>query len=167
MKTSKNYGPAQVKINKGIKLHYYPFPEVFGGFEKVDAVKRLFGRDTKRVLSRLKVMLISSEFGYLWVDVRNMALVCNYNYIKTADKRWVYLDVIHELVHIKQHMQGKKLFNDNFGYFDSPTEVEAYRVGAGEAKRIGMSKKEIIEYMKVEWGDQKPFVHLIKALGLE
>jgi hypothetical protein len=86
MKTSENYGPVHVKINKDIKLHYYPFLEVFGGFEKVDAVKRLFGADTKRILSRLKVMLISSEFGYLWVDVRNMALVCNYNYIKTVDK---------------------------------------------------------------------------------
>jgi hypothetical protein len=64
-------------------------------------------------------------------------------------------------------MQGKKLFNDNFGYFNSPMEVEAYRIGAEEAKRIGMSKKEIIDYMKVERSDQKPFVHLIKALSLE
>lgn len=166
MKIIESYGPADVKINKNIKLHYYLFPEVFRGFDKVDAVKRLFGKDTKHVLSRLKVMLLASEFGYLWIDDRHNALVCNYDYVKTADRRWVYLDVIHELVHIKQHMHGKKLFNDNFEYFDNPTEIEAYRVGAEEAKRIGMSNKEIVEYMKIEWGDPKQFVRLLKVLGL-
>ena len=155
-----------VSINKEIKLRDYPFKHVFKGFEKVGAIKDIFGADTNRVLSRLKVALVPSKFGYLWIDDKKGALVCNYNYIKDADKRYVYLDVIHELVHIKQRMQGKKLFDDNFGYVDSPTEIEAYRVGAQEAKRIGMTKKEIIEYMKIEWVDKKQFNRLLKAVDL-
>ncbi len=160
------YGPNDVLINKKIKLQFYPFIKVFGGFDKVDAVKRLSGANTTRVLSRLKVMLLASKFGYLWIDDENGAIICNYNYVKTADKRYVYLDVIHELVHIRQHMEGKRLFNDNFEYVDSPTEIEAYKVGADEAKRIGMSKKEIIKYMEMEWVDKKQFDRLLKVVGL-
>ncbi|MCL4389332.1 MAG: hypothetical protein M1528_02310 [Candidatus Marsarchaeota archaeon] len=155
-----------VVINKGIKLRYYKFTDVFKGFENVDAVKKLFGKDTKRILSKLKVMLFSSKWGYLWVDDRNMSIGCNYDYIKEADKRHVYLDVIHELMHIKQGMEGRKLFNDNFEYVDSPTELEAYREGVAEAKRIGMSDKEIIEYLKVDWVGERDFKRLLRALGM-
>ena len=94
-----------VAINKSIRIRYLPFKRVFRGFENVDAVKKLFGKHTKNVLSNLKVMLVPSKFGYLWIDDKKGALVCNYNYIKDADKRYVYLDVIHELVHIKQRQR--------------------------------------------------------------
>ncbi len=156
----------KISINKNIKIRYYKFTDVFKGFENVDAVKRLFGKDTKKILSKLKVMLFSSKWGYLWVDDRNMSLGCNYDYIKKADKRYVYLDVIHELTHIKQGMEGRNLFDDNFEYVDSPTEIEAYREGVAEAKRIGMSNSEIIEYLKVDWVEEKDFKKLLRAVGL-
>lgn len=157
----------KIKINKGAKLPAYPFTYMFKGFENVAAVKRLFGKDTRGVLSKLKVELFESAWGgYLWINNKNKAIVCNLHYIKTGDKRHVYLDVIHELVHIKQSMNGQNLFDENYEYVDAPTEIEAYRIAAEEAKRIGMTKKEIIDYLKVDWVKEKGFRRLLKAAGL-
>ncbi len=164
--TSSAGGMAGVEINKKIKLRYYKFTDVFKGFEDVDAVKKIFGKNTKKVISELKVMLVSTKWGYLWVDDRNLSIGCNYDYIKRADDRHIYLDVIHELTHIKQGMEGKNLFDDSFEYVDSPTEIEAYKKGVTEAKRLGMSNDEIIEYLKVDWVDKKDFSRLLKAVGL-
>lgn len=164
--TNKKHGPADVWINKRLNPPSYPFMEMFKGFEKVDAVKRVFGKDTKMVLSKLRVSLYTGRRGYLWIDDNKGAIVVNTHYIRTASKKSVYLDVIHELVHIKQHMQGRKLFDDRYEYVDAPTEIEAYRVAAKEAKRIGMSRKEIVEYLKVEWVSNKDFKRLLKAAGV-
>ena len=164
--TNKEYGPAYIRINKRLEPPSYLFTDVFRGFENIDAVKRVFGKDTKRVLSRLRVMLYTGRRGYLWIDDNKGAIVVNLHYIRTADKRSVYLDVIHELVHIRQHMQGRKLFDDRYAYVDAPTEIEAYRVATEEAKRIGMSRKEIVDYLKVEWVNTTDFKRLLKAVGL-
>ena len=75
--TSSAGGMAGVEINKKIKLRYYKFTDVFKGFEDVDAVKKIFGKNTKKVISELKVMLVSTKWGYLWVDDRNLSYLPN------------------------------------------------------------------------------------------
>ncbi|HUC39096.1 MAG TPA: hypothetical protein VL944_03120 [Candidatus Acidoferrum sp.] len=163
----KDYGPNDVKINKSIRIPKYKFTNIFSGFEKIAAVNALFGGNTKRVLSKLVVKPYVGSWGYFWIDDADKSLVCNLHYIKTADKRYVYLDVVHELVHIKQHMKGKKLFEMEDGYVNTPTEIEAYRIAVKEAKRIGMTKKEIVDYLKMEWLSAKDFKRLLKVSGVE
>ena len=63
-------------------------------------------------------------------------------------------------------MDGKKLFLDEYEYVDSPIEVEAYEFTVKEARRIGMSIGEIIEYLKVEWVSEEAHLRLVKALKL-
>jgi len=166
MVNKKSYGPDDVKINRNVKVPLYPFVHMFEGFDKVGAVRKLFGSRTKTVLSRLKVMVFAGSWGYLWIDDKTKSIVCNINYIKSADRRYVYLDVIHELVHIRQSFEGKNLFDDRYEYVDSPTEIEAYKVCVEEAERIGMKKSEIIEYLKVDWVDNNDFKRLLKVVGL-
>ncbi len=167
MQNKKSYGPSDIWINKSLELPSYPFTKVFKGFNKVEAVRRLFGKNTNRVLSRLRVLLYSSRWGgYLWIDDKKGALVVNLHYLKTGRKRDVYLDVIHELVHIKQRMDGRKLFDETYEYVDRPTEIEAYKEAVKEAKRIGMSRKETVEYLKVEWVNNSDFKRLLSAVDL-
>lgn len=167
MQTKKSYGPSDIWINKDLELPSYPFTKVFKGFDRVEAVRRIFGTRTHQVLSRLRVLLYSSRWGgYLWIDDKKGALVVNLHYLKTGRKKYVYLDVIHELVHIKQHMDGRALFDERYGYVDRPTEIEAYKEAVKEAKRIGMSRKEIVDYLKVEWVNSSDFKRLLKAVGL-
>ncbi len=160
-------GIGEVSINRKTGVPTYPFTEVFKGFEKVDAVKEIFGKSTKRTLNNLRVSLYRSRRGgYMWIDDKAGCIVCNLDYLRSASKTYIYLDVIHELVHIKQLHAGRALFDSRYHYLDRPTELEAYRVAIDEARRTGMGKKELTEYLKVEWVTKKEFARFLGRFGL-
>ncbi len=85
------------------------FAEYFKGFEKNGAVKGIFGEKTDEVLSHLKVE-ISWIMGYMYVDGSDGHLVISKNYLNNGDKTDIYLDLIHELCHVKQFMNGQRTF---------------------------------------------------------
>jgi hypothetical protein len=74
--------------------------------------------------------------------------------------------VIHELVHIKQFMDGKELFDENYTYVERPTEIEAYRYAVKEAKRLGMDDTKILEYLKTEWMSDEDLKQLARTLDI-
>ncbi len=141
------------------------FTDFFKGFEEVEIVRRIFGEKTGDVLRNLKV-----EFtwigGYMWVNGSNGHLIVNSRYLKNGDRLDIYLDVIHELAHIKQFMEGKELFDRNYKYVERPTEIEAYRYAVEEAKRLGMDDKEILEYLKTEWMSNEDLKQLARKLNI-
>lgn len=94
-------------------------------------------------------------------------LIVSTHYLKHGDEKEIYLDIIHELVHIKQFMQGKKLFDERFEYAHRPTEIEAYRQAIREARRIGMTDEEIYRYLKTEWMSEDKVRKLAKTLGVK
>jgi hypothetical protein len=85
----------------------HPFSDYFRGFDKVEAVRRIFGDRTEQVLRDLKVEFLWAG-GYMGVNSANGHLMANPNYLNKGDKTDIYLDVIHELVHVKQFMGGKR-----------------------------------------------------------
>ncbi len=143
-----------------------PFAEVFSGFEAVDAVRRLFGPDTDEVISKLKIHL-NSPRGYLRVDGGTGHVIINPEYLKTGHERHLYLDVIHELAHVKQFREGKELYDRRFAYFERPTEIEAYRAAVEEARRIGMDSEEIVDYLRVEWVTEEEFMRFVSLMRID
>jgi hypothetical protein len=142
------------------------FSEQFKGFEKSKAVVGIFGEKTSEVLSNLKVEL-SWVGGYMYVDGSDGHMVISKNYLNTGRKRDIYLDLIHELYHVKQFMEGKELFDSRYGYVDRPTEVEAYRYTVKEALRIGLSAEEVFLYLKTEWMSAGDVKRLLRNIGFE
>jgi hypothetical protein len=141
------------------------FLECFSGFEKSDAVRGIFGDRTHEVLSNLKVEF--TWFGYMGVDDDDGHLMVNKRYLNNGDKTDIYLDVVHELCHVKQHMDGKPLFDQNYDYVDRPTEVEAYRYTVQEAKRLGLSDEHILRYLQTEWMSDDDLRQLVKNIGID
>jgi len=146
-----------------LKASTYLFTDYFRGFEKVGAVRRIFGERTEEVLHNLKV-----EFtwvgGYMWIDNVDGHIVVSSRYLNSGDRVDIYLDVIHELVHVKQLMDGEELFDVHYGYTERPTEIEAYRYVVEEARRIGLSDERICDYLKTEWMSSDDLKRLAKAL---
>ena len=85
--------------------------EYFTGFEKNLAVRGIFGEETEKVLKNLKVDFI--WFGYMGVSDNDGHLIVNKRYLNSGSKEDIYLDMIHELCHVKQHMEGRDLFDPN------------------------------------------------------
>ncbi len=140
------------------------FTDYFKGFEKNRAVLGIFGKETEKVLKNLKVDFI--WFGYMGVNDENGHLMVNKRYLSTGSREDIYLDVVHELCHVKQHMEGKELFDPRYDYVDRPTEIEAYRYAVQEAKRIGLSATDIRVYLKTEMMSTDALDRLIKNMGV-
>ncbi len=144
----------------------HPFYDCFNGFEKVQAVRKIFGLKTEDVLRNLKVDFTWLG-GYMFVNGSNGHLVVNKRYLSLGNPLDVYLDVIHELVHIRQLHEGRELFDANYSYVHRPTELEAYRFAVDEAKRLGVSEERICEYLKTEWMTESDFNQLARALNVK
>ena len=143
----------------------YRFVDYFKGFEKVEAVKQLFGDRAEEVLRNIKVEFTFLP-GYMWVNDSNGHIMVSSRYLSEGDKIDIYLDVIHELAHVKQFMEGKALFDVHYGYVDRPTEIEAYRLAVREARRLGLSEGRICEYLKTEWMSIEDLNQLAANLGV-
>jgi len=147
-------------------LSIHPFNDYFKGFEKIEAVRKIFGEQTEEVLCNLRVEFTPFA-GYMGVNGSNGHLMVNPHYLKNGDKLDVYLDVIHELVHVRQHREGRELFDSNYSYAQRPTEVEAYRYTVEEARRLRLSDDRICEYLKTPWMSSEDLKQLAQSLNVK
>lgn len=141
------------------------FLDYFKGFEKSQAVRGIFGDKTEEVLKNLKVEF--TWFGYMGVDDDDGHLMVNERYLNSGDRTEIYLDVVHELYHVKQHLDGRPLFDKKYGYVNNPTEIEAYRYTVQEAKRIGLSNQRILRYLQMEWMSDEEVNCLVNNMGID
>jgi len=146
------------------KVSTYPFTDYFKGFDKVEAVRRIFGEKTEEVFRNLKVEF--TWIGYMWISDIDGHLIVNSRYLNNGDILDIYLDVIHELVHLKQFMEGKELFEGRFSYVERPTEIEAYRHAVEEARKLGLSDERICAYLMTEWMSDDDLKRLAKTLNV-
>jgi hypothetical protein len=141
------------------------FMDYFKGYEKVEAVKGIFAEKTEETLRKLKVEFI--WFGYMGVDNTDGHLLVNARYLRTGNTTDIYLDIVHELCHVKQWIDGRELFDNRYEYVDRPTEIEAYRYTVQEAKRIGLSSERILLYLKTEWMSAEDLKRLVRNMQID
>lgn len=140
-----------------------PFTDYFKGFEKVDAVRRIFGERTEEVLSNLRVEF-NGRRGYMGVSDIDGHLMISAYYLNEGNMTDIYLDIIHELVHVRQFIDGKELFDGKYDYIERPTEVEAFQHAVEEARNLGLSDERICDYLKTEWMSDDDLKRLTEIL---
>jgi hypothetical protein len=165
-----------VKINRSTPAPaLQPFTDYFEGFENVEAVKKVFGKDTEKVLARLKIGFISNRRMYMGIRDDDGNVAVGTYHLRHSTTRVLYLDVVHELFHIGQWMRDKdwftneheKFMGDFSLYYSSPLEVPAYAHTVREAERLGMNRKEIAEYLKMMPVPQKVWNRFIKDMEIK
>jgi hypothetical protein len=153
----------KVKIIRDVDVSMYPFTDFFKGFEKVKAVQQLFGEKTDEVLSTLKIEF-SGRRGYMGVSNIDGHIIISAFYLNNGDLVDIYLDIIHELVHVKQFMDGVELFDRHYTYVDRPTEIEAFAHTVLEARNLGLTDARILDYLRTEWMTDEDLKRLAKKL---
>jgi len=155
-----------VTIQRHAPTKLLPFSRFFRGFETVAAVRVLFGPQTARVLRSLKVEFFSARFGYMGTSDVDGHLLISTHHLSDSEFRTVYLDIVHELCHVKQFRKGRPLFYPKLSYVDAPSEIEAYRFTVQEGQRLGMTTRQLIDYLKVEWISPAEHRRLARHCGL-
>jgi len=155
------------EVNRAEIHGEFPLSQIFRGLEDTEVIRSIFGgrEAAAKVLRSARVRLDDSA-EYMYVDDTDGTIVVSGKYLQSASESLLYLDIIHELVHVRQYREGRELFDSKFTYVDRPTELEAYRVTLDEARRIGMTEKEIEDYLYVEWISKKEHKKLAETLGV-
>lgn len=168
-----------VKIVRKIpKRNLQPFTDYFQGFEKIQAVRKVFGEETGKVLGGLKVGFISLRYMYMGVNDEDGNLGVGTYHLEHSTLRTLYLDIVHELFHVKQFMNDKEHFHkehmkylkngfDPSLYYQNSLEIPAYQHTAREAERIGLSYDEIVEYLKIGEVDPEVFLKFLGKMKLK
>lgn len=135
------------RINRDLPEGRYKLREVFSGIEEIEQLVESIGDFgvLQKMVEETEVTL-TDEGGYMYVDAEDGSLVVGSSYLKTADQSYLYLDVIHELVHVKQYLDGRELFE--------------------EGRRIGMTDDAIADYLYVEWITKEEYGRLLRTLGV-
>jgi hypothetical protein len=155
-----------IEIKRNVNSGSHNFFDIFVGFQNLNAVKRIFGKDIEKRLRDLTVEVFPKD-GFMGVSDEDGHIFASQQYINNGEMWSVYLDIIHELVHVRQFFEGKSLFDPAFVYVDRPTEIEAYRVAVEEARRIGMDEDEIFEYLEVPWITREEHLRLAESSGVK
>ena len=163
MTVRSRYG---VRIERNPPIRLRPFTSYFRGFERVGAVRELFGARTGRVLRELRVEFFSSRFGYMGTSDVDGHLLISTVHLAKSDFRTVYLDVVHELCHVRQFREGRPLFYPKLPYMEAPSEIEAYGVTVREGRRLGMTDRELWDYLTIEWVGRAEVARLARRLGV-
>jgi len=156
------------KVNRELRAGKYRLRDVFSGLEGVKPLQRCIGNNGRlgKILEETYVTLTNKP-EYMYINDKDGSLIVGLDYLKTGDLRYLYLDIIHELVHVKQYLDGRKLFDESYSYVDRLTEIEAYRCCVEEARKIGMSESALAAYLHVEWITRAEHRRLLKTLGVK
>ncbi len=155
------------KVNRRIAAGKNSLTKVFPGLDVDSGFVKLFGDDGARieVLEKCYIQAVPEDM-YMYIDDSDGHIVAGLEYLKTGEPWVLYLDVLHELVHIRQWREGKHLWDRRYAYVDRPTEVEAYRFAVDRAKALGIAEREIADYIRVEWVSKKEHERLCRRLGI-
>ena len=155
-----------VAVNRKLKAGKHGILDVFPGLDRSQAFISLFPDGLREeVLRDCKIDIVPEDM-YMYIDDDAGNIVAGLGYIRDGEERILYLDVLHELTHIRQWHDGKELWDRRYNYVDRPTEVGAYQVAVEEARRLGMTEREIAEYLRVEWTSREEHERLCKHLGV-
>jgi hypothetical protein len=165
-----------VKLNRNSPTpSLEPFTDYFQGFERVEAVRSVFGDRTEEVLRGLRIGFMPNRRMYMGIRDKDGNISVGTYHLRTSPLRTLYLDVIHELFHINQRMTNGKFFHDEFMkfmqnrslYYASPIEIPAYEHTVREAERIGMPREKIVQYLRFGEAPPKVWRNFLKEMNLK
>jgi len=166
MSIEENQALKNLKITRSLPHGKYKLREVFSGLEASPFIRRLFeGEKELEELQNLDVE-ITVDVRYMRVSDIDGKLLVGSTYLRRGRREFIYLDLIHELTHIKQLHHGYDIYDPKYSYVKRPTELEAYANAVAEARRIGLSDLEIYEYLRVDWISEEELEMLAERLGV-
>jgi hypothetical protein len=102
------------------------------------------------LLDDARIKLKTGE-GYCYVEVRIPAIILIEDYYRRASALDLYLDLAHELTHLRQLAEGRNIWDHSTQYVDRPTEIEGYAVAVAEGLRLGMTENQVMQHLSNPW----------------
>lgn len=155
------------RVRRDAELGECRLTDVFGGLESSASLQKVFGSkaQTAKVLEHLKLRVEPNDSG-LWLDKETGTVCVGVRHLTAARGDFMYLDAVHVLVHVRQFLEGRDLYDQAFEYVERPTELEAYRYTVAEARKVGMDNEEILRYLRMDAADDSELGRLMEKIGV-
>jgi len=149
--------PGQLKITDAYpNLREDPMMvEIFGSCAAVDDI-----------VETIHLNLVDTPH-YMNVNNDDGTINVGLGHLRNSEAEVLYLDILHELFHVRQQREGADLYPKGVAYIDRTTEIESYAFTVKVARSIGMTDKEIVDYLWVEWISPDDNRKLAERLGIE
>ena len=163
----------------------YPLLQVFQGLDRTVPFRKYPGDDAKILTAaRETTVQITPGPGYMYVapprtpaeiraagfrmlETKDDVIVVAQSHLKNSPRMYVYLDIVHEFLHILQRRQGRVIWpRASLAYVDRPTEIEAYAFSIAEARRLGVPDSYLRKYLQAPWASQAENLRLLRNVGV-
>ncbi len=176
--------PPRFRIARDLPVGRHPLLAAFPGLDTLDTARRHEpdAAARERLHHETFVEIVAQD---VWMYVAPRALpkgvrrgwrpvvspdadciVIGQEHLRDSPELTLFLDIFHELCHIRQRAAGRDLWPENLGYVERPTEVEAYKFVVDEAHRFGVADDVLRDYLRVEWIDDDEHRALLDAVGV-
>lgn len=144
--------PEYVIVNRTLDCGLHPYRLLLPRFEESPAARRIATPTIPigPLMDKARVKIKKGE-GYLYVDVKIPAITLIEGYYRRANAVDLYLDLAHELTHLRQLEEGRNIWDHSLHYVDRPTEIEGFAVAVEEGIRLGMKEEEVIQHLSNPW----------------
>lgn len=154
--------PPFAHLKRDLPAGLHPYLRIFPGAWESPALARIEPDAAKRrKLLDEALVSIKPGPGFAYVDVEMPCIVLAEEYYRTGSDMDLYMDMLHELAHIRQHRDGLDLWDERFAYVDRPTEIEGYAVAVEEGRRLGLTDEEVIAHLSNPWMDEEDVTRLL------
>jgi hypothetical protein len=155
------------RIHRRVEPGQYRLAELFWDIRTYGILPAIFAdaEEIDGVMAHTKVFVVDRP-NEMFVDNDDGSITIGLTHLRQASDEFLYLDIIHELCHVKQHLQGRNLYDRSKAYVDRETEIEAYHVTVQEARRIGLNDEAIANYLRVSWITPEEHKRLVRRLDV-
>lgn len=177
--------PVGFRVRRDLPLGRHPIEAAFPGLGSLPTAGRLEPdpAERARLFRETEVELVAEDFWMyvapheqpelarrrkftLVVEPKRDCIVIGEAHLRESPMLTLFLDIYHELGHVRQRRAGQELFDRPESYVERPTEVEAYRFVIEEARAIGVPNDVLRDYLKVEWISRSDHKKLLATLGV-
>jgi len=144
--------PEFAQVVRDLPRGMHPYTSLLPRIAESPAVRRIATPTTplEPLLDSARVKIKTGD-GYVYVDVKIPAITLFENYYREGHPVDLYLDLCHELTHLRQLAEGQNLWDHSLHYVDRPTEIEGYAVAVEEGLRLGLAEADIIRHLSNPW----------------
>jgi hypothetical protein len=174
--------PPGFRVTRDLPIGRHPLLAAFPGLDRLPLAEKLEPdpADRARLFDETCVEVVDADLwmyvapwelppGSRWrrrpvVAPGSDCIVVGQSHLRESPTLMLFMDIYHELCHVRQRHGGANLWPDGVRYVDRWTEVEAYRLVVEEARRLGVSNEFLREYLKVEWISAEEHRDLLASL---
>jgi len=174
--------PPGFRIVRDMPAGRHPLLAVFPGLEKLPLAAKLEPdpQERARLFEETCVEVVDADM-WMYVAPREIpetargrwkpvvspksdCIVVGKSHLAESPALMLFMDIYHELAHVRQRRGGAELWPPGVSYVKRWTEVEAYRLVVEEARTLGVSDDFLRDYLKVEWITKKEHRELLTEL---